>query len=157
MAFVYLGLGTNLGNKEVNLNRAIQLINLEIGETLNISSFYRSEPWGYRSENEFLNAVILISSELTPTDILLSVKKIEKKMGRLKKTSHSYQDRIIDIDILLYNNEVILLPDLQIPHPLLHKRDFVLNPLEEIAPDLLHPLLNETITSLNRKLKSGSN
>ncbi|MHB9056073.1 MAG: 2-amino-4-hydroxy-6-hydroxymethyldihydropteridine diphosphokinase [Paludibacteraceae bacterium] len=155
MAFVFLGLGTNLGDKEFNLNRAIQQIGFEIGSVLNISSFYESKAWGFQSDNEFLNAVILVESKLSAPEILEKAKKIEQKMGRILKSDVSYHDRTIDIDILLYDNQIVELPNLKIPHPLLHKRDFVLIPLMEIAPDLVHPLLNETITSFNNKLQNN--
>lgn len=153
MAFVFLGLGTNLGDKEFNLNRAIQHIGLKIGSVLNISSFYESKAWGFKSDNEFLNAVILVDSKLSAPEILEKAKKIEQKMGRTLESDGHYHDRIIDIDILLYDNQIVELPNLKIPHPLMHKRDFVLIPLMEVAPDLVHPLLNETINSLNNKLQ----
>ena len=156
MALIYLGLGTNLGDKILNLNTAIQQIGIEIGEVWNISAFYPSKAWGYNSANSFLNAVILVSSLLTPAEVLAKTNQIEKKMGRTDKTEQAYHDRIIDIDIILYDNLIIRLPNLQIPHPLMHKRDFVLKPLEEIAPELIHPVFNETIASLNRKLQSDS-
>ncbi len=155
MALIYLGLGTNLGDKNLNLNKAIQQIGLEIGEVWNISSFYPSVAWGFKSDNDFLNAVILVSSLLTPEEVLSKTKQIEKKMGRNEKTDNSYHDRIIDIDILTYDDQIIRLPNLRIPHPLMLKRDFVMNPLEEIAPGLIHPELNETIASLNSKLKKN--
>ena len=153
MAFIYLGLGTNLGDKVQNLNTAIQKIGIEIGDVWNVSAFYASKAWGYSSENNFLNAVILVSSQLTPPEVLTKTKQIEKKMGRTEKPDNKYHDRIIDIDIMMYDNLTISLPNLQIPHPWMHQRDFVLNPLEEIAPEMVHPVLNETIASLNSKLK----
>lgn len=151
MAFVFLGLGSNLGDKSLNLNRAIQLIGIEVGEVLNVSSFYQSFPSGFDSENLFLNAVILISTELTPLDLLSETQRIEKKIGRKEKTKNEYNDREIDIDILMYDNQIINLPRLTIPHKYLHKRDFVLMPLSEIAPDLVHPVLNKTIKELSEK------
>lgn len=154
MAFIYFGLGSNLGDKTLNLNTAIRQMGIEIGEVWNVSSFYESEAWGFSSANEFLNAAVLVYSELTPNEVLSKIKEIERKMGRAEKQDQVYHDRIIDIDILLYDNQIVNTPGLQIPHPLMHKRTFVLNPLEEIAPELIHPVLHETIASLNARLKT---
>lgn len=139
MAFVYLGLGTNLGDKERNLNDAILKLFFEVGNIICQSGFYASEPWGFESENSFLNAVVLIETNLSPFDLLTKTQEIEKGMGRIYKTSQTYSDRIIDIDILLYDNQIVDQPKLKIPHPQLVERDFVLIPLCEIAPDLVHP------------------
>jgi len=152
MALVFIGLGTNLGDKTKNLNEAIRLIGFEAGAIMNVSSFYPSKPWGFESENNFLNAAILISTKLNPIDLLEKTQQIEKKMGRAGKTTSVYSDRIIDIDILLYDNRIIKHPVLEIPHPMLHKRDFVLVPLAEIAPELIHPVLNETLINLKDRL-----
>ncbi|NLO71628.1 MAG: 2-amino-4-hydroxy-6-hydroxymethyldihydropteridine diphosphokinase [Porphyromonadaceae bacterium] len=154
MALVFLGLGTNLGNKKLNLIRAVQMIGLEVGDIFNISSFYRSEPWGYESENEFLNAVVLIYTQLAPLDLLEKTKEIERNFGRDEKTNTSYSDRLIDIDILFYENQIIDLPQLKIPHKYLHKRDFVMMPLCEIAPKLIHPELNKSIEELSELIEN---
>jgi len=148
MALVYLGLGTNIGDKERNLFDAIVVISMEIGEVLSQSSFHVSKPWGFDSENEFLNAVVLVESLLLPFDLLAKTQEIEKKLGRLTKTTTDYTDRLIDIDILLYDNLIVDQPTLKIPHPLLAERDFVLIPLAEIAPALVHPLLRKNIIEL---------
>ncbi len=129
----YLGLGSNLGNKEQNIKHAIQLIAQKIGSIVRQSSLYYSEPMGFQSDNQFVNAVILVDTVLEPEALLLQTKEIELEMGRTNKsTAGIYQDRIIDIDILLYENLFIDLPDLQIPHPRMFERDFVLKPLSEI-------------------------
>lgn len=143
MALVYLGLGTNLGNKEQNLNEAIQRLSLSAGSIISESTFYVSKPWGFQSENEFLNAVILLETNLSPFGLLERTQETEREMGREAKKSLSYTDRIIDIDILLYDNLIIDQPTLKIPHPLMTERDFVLIPLSEIAPDLVHPMLKK--------------
>jgi len=148
MAFVYLGLGTNLGDKERNLNDAVMVLTLEVGKVLSQSSFYVSKPWGFDSENDFLNAVVLVETNLSPFDLLSKTQAIEMNMGRITKTTSSYIDRVIDIDILLYDNLIIDQPTLKIPHPLLAERDFVLIPLAEIAPDLEHPVLRIKIVEL---------
>ena len=145
---VYLGLGTNLGDRASNILRAIQLIGERVGTVVRQSSLIETEPWGFESPNEFLNAVILCETERTPREVLRLTQKIERDMGRRKKTSLNsirnatlskrelsslnYSDRPIDIDILLYDDMTIDEPDLKIPHPLMHERDFVMIPLEEI-------------------------
>ncbi len=141
---VYLGLGTNLGNREENIRRAVELIGERVGTVVRQSSLIETEPWGFTSANKFLNAVILCETEKTPREVLVLTQKIEKEMGRKKKTKPShlspsssrlYSDRPIDIDILLYDDIKVDEPDLKIPHPLMHERDFVMIPLNEIRQD----------------------
>ncbi len=130
---IYLGLGSNLGNRKENLAYAIRLIGERVGKVLRVSSFIETEPWGFESENTFVNAVIQCETDLTPRQLLGSTQKIEREMGRQKKsTDGGYSDRCIDIDILLYDDLRVDEPDLQIPHPLMLKRDFVMIPLREI-------------------------
>ena len=130
---IYLGLGSNLGNRKENLAYAIRLIGERVGKVLRVSSFIETEPWGFESDNTFVNAVILCETELTPREVLCTTQKIEREMGRQKKsTDGGYSDRCIDIDILLYDDLRVDEPDLQIPHPLMLKRDFVMIPLREI-------------------------
>ena len=133
----YLGLGSNLGtDKAANLNLAITLINEQAGHVLACSSFIESEPWGFQSANSFVNAVIAIDTPHTPHDLLRITQAIERNMGRTHKTINAnYTDRIIDIDILLYGEEVIHDDILTIPHPLIMQREFVYHPLFEIAPE----------------------
>lgn len=130
---VYLGLGSNLGDKVWNLSEAIRLIAERVGQVVRQSSFIETEPWGFRSDNTFLNAVILCKTDKTPREVLLLTQQIERDMGRRQKSvSVGYIDRTIDIDILLYDDLTVDEPDLKIPHPLMHQRDFVMRPLEEI-------------------------
>ena len=148
MALVYLGLGTNLGEKERNLNDAIISLSQEVGFVIRSSTFYASKPWGFQSDNDFLNAVVLVDTNLTPFDVLSKTQEIEKSLGRTAKTINGYSDRLIDIDILLYDNLIIDQPTLKIPHPLIAERDFVIIPLSEIAPDVVHPVFGRKIVEL---------
>ncbi|MGL4331607.1 MAG: 2-amino-4-hydroxy-6-hydroxymethyldihydropteridine diphosphokinase [Bacteroidales bacterium] len=138
-SLVYLGLGTNLGNLDLNLHKAIDEIGKRVGKVISQSAFYKTEPWGFESPHTFLNAVICIETELKPEEVLNKTQHIEKNLGRTKKSNGTYSDRIIDIDILIYDNLIMESETLTIPHPLLQLRDFVLIPLKEIAPDLRHP------------------
>ena len=138
MNTVYLGIGTNLGDKEANILKAYELIEQKVGQISKRSSLYRTEPWGYQSDNDFVNTVICVETELSPHELLKATQMIERQMGRTKKSrGGEYHDRIIDIDILLYGDITINEPDLVIPHPLMKKRDFVMNPLGEIIDERL--------------------
>ena len=130
---VYLGLGSNLDNRKKLLLQAIRLISEQVGKVTRQSSLIETEPWGFESNNKFLNAVILCETTKTPREVLEITQQIERDMGRTKKSvSVGYSDRTVDIDILLYDDLTIDEPDLKIPHPLMHKRDFVMIPLKEI-------------------------
>lgn len=132
----YLGIGTNLGNRKANVDQAIEMISKQAGHLLACSSYIETAPWGFQSANHFLNAVVSIDTHHTPHELLKITQSIEREMGRTHKTvDGNYSDRIIDIDILLYGEEVIHTPDLTIPHPLILQRDFVYGPLFEIAPE----------------------
>ena len=132
---VLLSLGTNLGNKEQNLNNAIDLIISKIGNVVKKSSFYKTAPVGFDSDNDFVNAVIQVKTKLSVYQVLKQTIKIEKILGRKKKSNNCiYSDRIIDIDILMYNNLIIKTKNLTLPHPRLHLREFVTKPLIEILP-----------------------
>ena len=132
---VYLGLGSNLGNRKAILNDAIALVNERVGEVVRHSSFLETEPWGFESSNQFLNACLCVNTELAPRQLLEATQVIEKEMGRAHKTmNRKYQDRIIDIDILMIDDLTIDEPDLKVPHPLMEERDFVMIPLKEIMP-----------------------
>ncbi|MCD8079735.1 MAG: 2-amino-4-hydroxy-6-hydroxymethyldihydropteridine diphosphokinase [Bacteroides sp.] len=149
MATVYLSLGSNLGNKEENLQRAIRNIEKRIGKIISQSAFYHTEPWGFESRNTFVNAAIGIDTLWAPEEVLLRLRDIEREMGRLYKSSGGkYADRIIDLDILLYNDLIYESPTLSIPHPLMRERKFVLEPLAEIAADLIHPVWHQSIREL---------
>jgi 2-amino-4-hydroxy-6-hydroxymethyldihydropteridine diphosphokinase len=133
----YLGIGTNLGDRAANLHCAVEQINEQAGHVLACSSFIETEPWGFASDNAFLNAVVEIDTPYTPHELLRITQTIEREMGRTHKSIGGvYSDRIIDIDILLYEDLVINEPGLTIPHPLMWQRRFVYEPLLEIAPHL---------------------
>lgn len=134
MHTIYLSLGTNLGDKKQNLLSAITEIGRRIGPVRAQSAFLPTEPWGFESENTFLNAAVCVETALSPLALLDETQQIERDMGRTQKTTVTYHDRIIDIDILLYDDLHISTPRLTIPHPLMYKRDFVLIPLREILP-----------------------
>lgn len=149
MATVYLGLGTNLGDKEANLRTAIYKLQERIGKQVSLSSFYETAPWGFESNHSFLNAAIGLETSLPPIEILHITQEIEKELGRTKKSVNgSYSDRLIDIDILLYDTLVLQTPELTIPHPLMTERDFVMKPLIEIAGNVIHPTRQKTLSEL---------
>lgn len=149
MATVYLGLGTNLGDKEANLRTAIYKLQERIGKQVSLSSFYETAPWGFESDHSFLNAAIGLETSLSPIEILHITQEIEKELGRTKKSVNgSYSDRLIDIDILLYDTLVLQTPELTIPHPLMTERDFVMKPLIEIAGNVIHPTRQKTLPEL---------
>ena len=127
---VVIAFGSNLGNKAENINKAISQINQTCGKVAQISSFHRNEPMGFDSSNEFLNGCLLLT-DLSPQNLLIQLKEIEVSMGRIKTYDH-YEDLLIDLDIILYENLCIHTPNLQIPHPKYQERAFVLEPLMEL-------------------------
>ena len=130
---VYLGLGTNLGDKRKNLNDAIRMLENQVGEVEKVSSVIETEPEGFRSDNMFLNAVVKVRTALSPFEILDITQDVEKSLGRKEKSSNGiYHDRVIDIDILLYDDINISTPRLVVPHPRMSQREFVMTPLAEI-------------------------
>ena len=145
---VYLGLGSNLGDREEQIRKAIALIGENIGLVIRQSSLIETEPWGFESANKFLNGVILVETSLTPRQLLKATQKIERELGKRRKhatrrsplnsqfsiLNSQFKDRPIDIDILLYDDLTVDEPDLKIPHPLMEQRDFVMIPLNEIKP-----------------------
>lgn len=131
-AKVILALGSNLGDTEVNLNQCISLIGEKIGRVTSVSDYYKNDPVDFESDHEFMNMCIEVSTNLPPLELLNVIKSIEFDMGRVKTIS-SYEDRIIDIDIVLYNELVLDKKDLIIPHPKYKRRDFVLSPMNQIG------------------------
>lgn len=151
---VFLGLGSNLGDKGENLYRAIKNIEERIGAVVSTSAFYITEPIGFDSCNQFLNAACKVQTKLSPLEILDITQIIEKEMGRKTKSNNKiYTDRTIDIDLLLFDNEVISNSRLILPHPHLHERSFVILPLAEIAGEYIHPVFQKTISQLKEEFK----
>ncbi|MBK9337627.1 MAG: 2-amino-4-hydroxy-6-hydroxymethyldihydropteridine diphosphokinase [Lewinellaceae bacterium] len=143
---VFLGIGSNVGDRAANLRTAYNHIHRLIGKVAKFSHIYETEPWGNEEQEAFLNQVIMINTTMDPRELLEAATKIEREMGRVRK--EKWGPRIIDIDILFYGKRIIRDKGLEIPHPELHKRAFVLVPLLEIAPDLMHPVLKKPIDEL---------
>ena len=156
---VYLGLGSNLGDREQQLRQAVRLVDERVGRVVRQSSFIQTEPWGFQSEHLFLNAAICCLTDKTPREVLQLTQQIERDLGKTKAhathrpssilhhpssifhlpSSLIHHDRPIDIDILLYDDWKVDEPDLKIPHPLMHQRDFVMIPLKEIMTEQTNP------------------
>lgn len=133
MHTLYLSLGSNLGDRYALLHQALHLINERIGDVYRTSSFIETEPWGFKSEHRFLNACCRVNTMLSPERCLLETQQIERELGREEKSKDgSYHDRPIDIDLLMYDDLQINEPGLQLPHPYMHERDFVMIPLQEV-------------------------
>jgi 2-amino-4-hydroxy-6-hydroxymethyldihydropteridine diphosphokinase len=151
---IYVGLGSNLGDRLANIRKAIELMKEERIEIIKESSIYETEPVGYKQQGWFLNSVVKGRIELSPRRIWKRLEKIERSMGREREVK--WGPRIIDLDILFYGNKVLNGKELRIPHSELHKRRFVLVPLKEIAPKLVHPVFKKTVLELLRDLKDNS-
>ena len=153
---VILGIGTNLGNREDNLKKAVDGIRENIGTVVQASSVYETDPWGFKSEDKFLNMVVKVETMLTHSGLLGRILMIESLSGRVR-SEKQYSSRVIDIDILFYNDIVIDEASLQIPHPRMHERKFVLVPLCEIEPEMIHPVLKKSFASLLKTCMDKSN
>lgn len=157
MARVCLSLGSNLGPRETYLRKALQALDKELGSLVKCSSFYETLPWGFSSDSLFLNAAACFDTLLSPEEVLAVTQQIEKSLGRKEKSRQGqYADRCIDIDILLYDDRVMQTPDMILPHPHMAERMFVLEPLAEIMPHMLHPQLRRTILQLKEELTERS-
>jgi 2-amino-4-hydroxy-6-hydroxymethyldihydropteridine diphosphokinase len=143
----YLLLGTNLGDRSANLRRAIELINCEVGNVFATSSVYETEAWGKTDQPGFLNQALGVKSALTPLSMLEALLHIEQKMGRVRL--EKWGERLIDIDLIFYGEDTIIDDQhLKLPHPEMHKRRFVLEPLNDIAGNYIHPVFKEKISSI---------
>ena len=165
MAKAIIITGGNVGDVKDTLRRAQQAINQELGIILRCSHNYESKAWGFTSAENFYNQAIILDTDFTPEELLEKVLEIELKLGRNREeeaaikaqTGERFAPRKIDIDILFYDDEVIDTPTLKIPHPLIQDRDFVLRPLNEIAPDKVHPILRKTIHTLFEEMEQNDN
>ncbi|UII80814.1 2-amino-4-hydroxy-6-hydroxymethyldihydropteridine diphosphokinase [Flagellimonas sp. CMM7] len=151
----YLSLGSNLGNRYLTLQKAIFSIQKKVGKVLALSSVYENPAVGFEGE-DFLNACVAIITDLSPTELLTTLLQIERDFGRERSSGDTYQSRTLDIDIILYGNEIIHTSELEIPHPRMDRRNFVLKPLADIAPQYYHPVLNKDIRNLLQECKDRS-
>ncbi len=149
---IYLSLGSNLGNKLFNLQRAVLLLKKKLGNILEISGVYKSPSWGFEGE-DFLNACLSIETQNTATEVLIIILKVEQEMGRQRSKGEGFQSRNIDIDLLYYNSEIIQTDELTVPHPQMHLRPFVLKPLADIAPQFYHPVLGKDTRNMLQECK----
>ncbi|WP_025142926.1 2-amino-4-hydroxy-6-hydroxymethyldihydropteridine diphosphokinase [Pedobacter jeongneungensis] len=148
----YLLLGGNLGDREGNLKSAVELLNEKIGKVVAVSSLYETAAWGKTDQPAFLNQAVVLQTNLSALEVLDHALSIEQELGRVRKDK--WGERLIDIDLILFGNEIINIPDkLQVPHPHMQHRKFVMEPLAEIAPDVLHPILGETILAISRSIE----
>ena len=150
---IYLALGSNVGDKKKNIQQAITLLRKKVSN-IKIASFYETKAVGYTEQDNFINTAIEGNTALTPEELLVFIKDVEKKVGRIKRFLNG--PREIDIDILFYNNHLLKKDDLQIPHPRLHERDFVLKPLTDLDPMLYHPICKKTVSELLKDLPKGT-
>jgi 2-amino-4-hydroxy-6-hydroxymethyldihydropteridine diphosphokinase len=153
MSVSYIGIGSNLGNRQENCFRAVEILEKRGIKVQKRSSLYETEPWGVKDQPRFINMVVQIETTLEPDDLLRVLKDIEKEIGR--QDSFRWGPRMIDLDILLFNALVLNEENLQIPHPSLHEREFVLRPLSEIAPDVMHPVFHMSIDKLTQNILRG--
>jgi 2-amino-4-hydroxy-6-hydroxymethyldihydropteridine diphosphokinase len=149
----YIGVGSNVGNREANCRKAFELLG-ETGRVISVSSLYCTEPVGYKEQEDFINAVVSIETDLSARELLSACRAIEGRLGR--KRTLRWGPRTIDLDILLYGDQMINQSNLVIPHPLMAMRKFVLVPLVEVAPGAVHPILHKTAEQLLRELKDTS-
>ena len=151
MPQTYLLVGGNLNNTLEKFEQLFSLLQGRVGGIVQKSSYYQSDAWGFESEHSFINIALCLQTELSPFELLKETQSIEKELGRTEKTTTNYQDRTMDIDIIFYDSEIIKTPNLEIPHPKMHLRDFVLTPLCEIASDFIHPILEKSVCALRHK------
>lgn len=150
MALIYFSIGSNIGNRLYFLDEAVRLLSDKFGDVILQSSVYETAPWGFYADTSFYNQVVVYASLLSPDDVLAETQLLEQMIGRNSRLTNdtSYHSRCIDIDILFYDSLIIHSTELTIPHPLLHKRNFVLVPLAEIAEEFVHPVLQQSIVNL---------
>jgi 2-amino-4-hydroxy-6-hydroxymethyldihydropteridine diphosphokinase len=150
----YLLVGGNLNNTTEKFEQLFSLLQERVGEIVLKSSYYQSEAWGFESKYPFINIALCLQTTLSPFELLQETQLIEKELGRTQKTTIGYQDRTMDIDIIFYDNEIINTSNLEIPHPRMQERDFVLTPLNEICSHFLHPVLGKSVKELKEEFSS---
>jgi 2-amino-4-hydroxy-6-hydroxymethyldihydropteridine diphosphokinase len=153
LAIIYLGIGSNMGDRQAHCRNAIERLKDKGIVIKKASSMCETKPWGLEEQPDFINMAVEAETGLSPEELLKTLKEVEKEIGR--KETVRWGPRIIDLDILFYDDIVINMEHLHIPHPLLHRRDFVLLPLSEIAPDKTHPVLKKNIRQLKEELYSA--
>lgn len=155
MSKAYLSLGTNMGDRLSNIQQAVRLLTSDNNiKLLKASSFYETQPWGLSEQNWFINAAIAVETELSPIELLRVCQNIEEKLGRIREGKPKWSERIIDIDILFYDDLIFKNEILEIPHKYVHKRAFALVPMIEVNADLKHPILNKTIMEMHEELEN---
>jgi len=156
MAKVFLSLGSNQGDRLNILAEATKLIDNLIGRMVLCSAVVESEPWGFIADTSFYNMVIVIETQYSPNHVLTKLLDIEKTLGRIRTDSNAYSSRVIDLDMLFYDNQVIDNENLTVPHPRLHLRKFVLKPLASVAPEWVHPVMGVSMSELLVSLNDDS-
>ena len=151
MTTIYIGIGSNLGNREENCGKAVEVLSQRGIRVVRASSMIETEPWGVRQQPRFINMAVEAETSLGPEELLAVLKDIEDELGRVPDVR--WGPRTIDLDILLYGDLVMKTPELEIPHPGMKDRDFVLRPLAEIAPDMVHPVLKKSIRELLKEIE----
>jgi deoxyguanosine kinase len=141
-------LGTNMGDKRKNLQKTCELLEEKVGKIQKCSGVYETEPWGFNDSQWFYNCALILQTRFAPIDLIKKVLEIETMMGRKRKISETYESRNIDIDILFYNHDIFKNEVLELPHPRLHLRKFVLLPLEEIASEYVHPVIFKSVREM---------
>ncbi len=150
---MHIGIGSNLGDRQDNCLKALEMLKSQGLIIKKISSFYETKPWGVKEQPVFINLAIEVETAFSPDELLCTLKDIENTMGR--KQTIRWGPRVIDLDILFYGDEIIDTEELQIPHRHLHERDFVLIPLNEISPDKVHPILKKTVKEIKEELRNA--
>jgi 2-amino-4-hydroxy-6-hydroxymethyldihydropteridine diphosphokinase len=150
----YLNIGSNLGDCTANLHHAIEALESALHTSAQVSSIIESQAWGYSSDNIFYNIGVAIDSDIAPQEMLTITQRIERELGSAshRNADGSYCDRLVDIDIIAVDDIVVNTPTLTIPHPLMHKREFVLAPMAELAPQWIHPTLHKSVAELINEL-----